>query len=44
MNDGIAADAPLWPDFEEGWKVSHILDAITLSHQNDRWVKVTDIA
>jgi hypothetical protein len=20
--DGIAADAPMWPDFEEGWKVS----------------------
>ncbi|RLM30182.1 hypothetical protein BHG07_12025 [Brenneria salicis ATCC 15712 = DSM 30166] len=31
--DGITADLPLWPDFEEGWKVSCILDAIVLSHQ-----------
>ena len=31
--DGIAADAPMWPDFEEGWKVSRVLDAIALSHR-----------
>lgn len=41
--DGIAADAPMWPDFEEGWKVSRILDAIALSYQESRWVQVTDI-
>ncbi|WP_145480333.1 Gfo/Idh/MocA family protein [Yersinia similis] len=41
--DGIAMDAPLWPDFAEGWKVSRILDAIDLSHQDSRWVNVTDI-
>lgn len=41
--DGIAADTPLWPDFEEGWKVSRILDAIALSHQDGRWVNVSDI-
>ena len=41
--DGIAGDTPLWPDFEEGWKVSRILDAIALSHQDGRWVKVSDI-
>ncbi|WJV67666.1 Gfo/Idh/MocA family oxidoreductase [Pectobacteriaceae bacterium CE70] len=39
--DGIAADLPLWPDFEEGWKVSRILDAIVLSHQVSRWVEVS---
>jgi hypothetical protein len=22
----------MWPDFEEGWKVSRVLDAIALSH------------
>lgn len=41
--DGIAADKPMWPDFEEGWKVSRILDAIALSHQQGRWVNVSDI-
>ncbi|CFQ75824.1 Gfo/Idh/MocA family protein [Yersinia pseudotuberculosis] len=41
--DGIAMDTPLWPDFAEGWKVSRILDAIALSHQDSRWVNVTDI-
>lgn len=41
--DGIAADAPMWPDFEEGWKVSRILDAIALSHQSGRWVNVSEI-
>ncbi|AJK08380.1 hypothetical protein CH55_1593 [Yersinia pestis] len=41
--DGIAMDTPLRPDFAEGWKVSRILDAIALSHQDSRWVNVTDI-
>ncbi len=41
--DGIAADAPMWPDFEEGWKVSRVLDAIALSHQEGRWLNVNDI-
>mgnify|MGYP001735807802 CR=1 FL=1 len=40
---GIAADAPMWPDFEEGWKVSRVLDAIALSHQEGRWLNVNDI-
>jgi predicted dehydrogenase len=41
--DGIAADAPMWPDFEEGWKVSRVLDAIALSHLQGRWLNVNDI-
>ena len=41
--DGIAADAPMWPDFEEGWKVSRVLDAIALSHQQGCWLNVNDI-
>jgi predicted dehydrogenase len=41
--DGIAADVPMWPDFEEGWKVSRVLDAIALSHQEGRWLNVNDI-
>ncbi|KAA8997004.1 Gfo/Idh/MocA family oxidoreductase [Affinibrenneria salicis] len=41
--DGIAGDAPLWPDFEEGWKVSRVLDAVALSHQDGRWVDVIEI-
>jgi predicted dehydrogenase len=41
--DGIAADVPMWPDFEEGWKVSRVLDAIALSHREGRWLNVNDI-
>ncbi|GAB7260899.1 hypothetical protein DaDZ19_25660 [Dickeya ananatis] len=41
--DGIAADQPLWPDFEEGWRVSRVLDAIVLSHQAARWVAVHEV-
>lgn len=41
--DGIAADTPMWPDFEEGWKVSRVLDAIVLSHQKGHWLNVNDI-
>ena len=39
----LAADAPMWPDFEEGWKVSRVLDAIALSHREGRWLNVNDI-
>ncbi|EJB8561945.1 gfo/Idh/MocA family oxidoreductase, partial [Citrobacter freundii] len=41
--DGIAADVPMWPHFEEGWKVSRVLDAIALSHREGRWLNVNDI-
>ncbi|MFG0876107.1 Gfo/Idh/MocA family protein [Aeromonas media] len=40
--DAIATDGPLWPDFEEGWKVSRVLDAIALSHIQARWVDVSE--
>ncbi|MDC9604152.1 Gfo/Idh/MocA family protein [Xenorhabdus griffiniae] len=41
--DGIALGKDMWPDFTEGWKVSRILDAILCSHQEKRWVNVTEI-
>ncbi|WP_426576540.1 Gfo/Idh/MocA family protein [Xenorhabdus stockiae] len=41
--DGIALDQDIWPDFTEGWKVSRILDAIVCSHEQKRWVNVTEI-
>lgn len=41
--DGIATDSDIWPDFEEGWKVSRILDAIALSYSDGRWVAVEEI-
>lgn len=40
--DGIAMGTPLWPDFEEGWKVSRVLDAIALSCQQGRWLNLSD--
>lgn len=41
--NGVATNTPIWPDFEEGWKVSRVLDAIALSHRQARWVDVTEI-
>lgn len=41
--EGIALGKDMWPDFTEGWKVSRILDAILCSHQEKRWVNVTEI-
>jgi len=41
--NGIAADTPIWPDFEEGWKVSRVLDAIALSHEQGRWIQVQEL-
>lgn len=40
--DAIATGGPLWPDFEEGWRVSQVLDAIALSHAKGRWVAVAE--
>lgn len=41
--DGVATGKGMWPDFEEGWKVSRILDAIARSYVEQRWVKVKEI-
>ncbi len=41
--DGVATGQPMWPDFEEGWKVSRILDAIARSYDEQRWVNVKEI-
>jgi predicted dehydrogenase len=41
--DGIAAGSPLWPDFEEGWRVSRVLDAIALSAERRQWIHVEEI-
>ncbi|MBV7387924.1 Gfo/Idh/MocA family oxidoreductase [Pasteurellaceae bacterium TAE3-ERU1] len=38
--DGIAADKPMWPDFEEGYKVSTILEAIAQSAKTRSWVDI----
>lgn len=42
--NGIANDDPLYPDFEEGFRVSRVLDAIALSAQQKRWVNVEEMA
>ena len=42
--NGVARNRPMYPDFEEGFKVSRVLDAIALSCQNKAWVHVSDIA
>ncbi|TCP94727.1 putative dehydrogenase [Cricetibacter osteomyelitidis] len=39
----LAKNQDMYPDFEEGYKVSRILDAITLSCEQERWVNVEEI-
>lgn len=41
--NGIANHVPMYPDFEEGYKVSRILDAIVHSCKEKRWIKVEEI-
>jgi predicted dehydrogenase len=38
--NGIAAGDRMWPDFEEGWKVSCVLDAIAASAEQRRWLDI----
>ncbi|SMB84406.1 Predicted dehydrogenase [Pasteurella testudinis DSM 23072] len=40
---GLTEDKPMWPDFEEGYKVSRILEAIAKSADSKRWVDVNEI-
>jgi oxidoreductase domain-containing protein len=43
--NGLASPVnTLYPDFEEGYKVSRVLDAIALSCEQKRWVDVEEIA
>jgi predicted dehydrogenase len=35
---GIANDQNIYPDFEEGWRVQAVIDAIEESHRNQCWV------
>lgn len=43
--NGLASpEGILYPDFEEGYKVSRVLDAIALSYHQKRWVNVEEIA
>lgn len=43
--NGLASpEGVLYPDFEEGYKVSRVLDAIALSYHQKRWVNVEEIA
>ncbi|MEG9544911.1 Gfo/Idh/MocA family oxidoreductase [Mannheimia sp. HC-2023] len=41
--NGIAADDRMFPDFEEGYKVSRVLEAIAKSVEEKRWVAVNEI-
>ena len=42
--NGVANNQKMYPDFEEGFKVSRVLDAIALSCHEKRWVDVKSIA
>lgn len=43
--NGLASpEGVLYPDFEEGYKVSRVLDAIALSYHQKRWVNVEEIS
>lgn len=41
--NGIAADDRMFPDFEEGYKVSRVLEAIAKSAEEKRWVAVNEV-
>lgn len=41
--NGIAADDRMFPDFEEGYKISRVLEAIAKSAEEERWVGVNEI-
>lgn len=41
--NGIAADDRMFPDFEEGYKVSRVLEAIAKSAEEKRWMAVNEI-
>lgn len=41
--NGIANNQSMYPDFEEGYKVSRVLEAIALSSEQRRWVNVDEI-
>ncbi|QLB20789.1 myo-inositol 2-dehydrogenase [Vespertiliibacter pulmonis] len=41
--NGIAANDKMWPDFEEGYKVSKVLEAIAISAEQKRWVEISEI-
>ncbi|HBO37420.1 MAG TPA: myo-inositol 2-dehydrogenase, partial [Pasteurellaceae bacterium] len=42
--NGIANNRDMYPDFEEGFKVSRVLDAIAKSYEQKCWINVTEIA
>ena len=44
VNGLASSEGVLYPDFEEGYKVSRVLDAIALSYHQKRWVNVEEIA
>lgn len=42
--NGLANNRNMYPDFEEGFKVSRVLDAIAQSCEEKRWINVEEIA
>lgn len=40
--DDTVTGAPTWPGFEEGWKVSRVLDTITLLYQRGLWLNANN--
>lgn len=41
--NGIANNDKMWSDFEEGYKVSQVIEAIAMSAKQKRWIKVKEI-
>ncbi|KYK79348.1 oxidoreductase [Aggregatibacter actinomycetemcomitans serotype f str. SC29R] len=44
VNALVSSENTLYPDFEEGYKVSRVLDAIALSCEQKRWIDVEEVA
>jgi len=41
--EGIAHDAPLEPDFDGGWRIARVVDAIRRSASERRWVRCAEV-
>ena len=44
LMQGLAGDGAIRPDFRDGWKVSRVIDAVLLSAEQERWVRVEEVA
>jgi predicted dehydrogenase len=40
---GVAGRAKAWPDFREAWEIQRVIEAVTLSDAERRWVRIDEV-